>query len=107
MSRAPMTPHRRQVLTLRHRDAAWEAGLDVLFDRDGRSLFYALCLAKEGCGTRAEAFESFEARCEELLLLMREARPEGADDLEARWRTWIADRPGRPEPLHTATSDDR
>jgi hypothetical protein len=107
MPRPTLTPHRRRVLTLRHREAAWQASLDVLFDRDGRSLFYALCLAKEGYGTRTEAFEAFEEHCEELLVLMREARPEEADTLETRWRTWLADRPGRPEPDATEIFEAR
>ena len=106
MPRPPLTPHRRQVLTLRHRQAAWEASLDVLFDRDGLSLFYALCLAKEGCGTRAEAFDAFEERCEALLVLMREARPEEADTLETRWRTWLSGWHGRPDRADTGVSDE-
>ena len=93
MTRPSMTAHRRRVLTHRHRDRVWQASLDVLFDRDGMSLFYLLCLAKEGVWTREEAFTSFEETCEDLLAVMAEARPTEAAEVEAQWRQWFADYP--------------
>jgi hypothetical protein len=88
-----LTAHRRRVLVLRHRQRDWDAALEDLFDKDGRSLFYDLCLARDGYGTRAEAFARFEARCTELLAVMTEARPTEGPEVEARWRIWFDDYP--------------
>lgn len=88
-----LTAHRRRVLVLRHRQRDWDAAFEELFDKAGRSLFYDLCLASEGYGTRAEAFERFETRCTELLAVMTEARPTEGPEVEARWRTWFANYP--------------
>ena len=85
-----ITPHRRRILTLRHRQRTWQQAEDTLFDRDGRGLFYSLCLAKEGVGTDREAFDVFECSSHELLFLMEEARPDEAAGLRARWTQWFA-----------------
>jgi hypothetical protein len=91
----PLSTHRRRILTLRHRDRTWAEAEDRLFDRGGPGLFYALCLAKEGVGTRAEAFADFEASCLELLALMEEARPTCFPELRTRWESWFQDWPRR------------
>jgi len=83
-------PRRRRVLLLRHRDQAWQASLDLIFDRDGRPLTYDLLLARDGYGTRAEAMARFAELCDEELALMREARPTEGAEVTARWEVWFA-----------------
>lgn len=95
MPRAAISPLRRRVLTLRHRDRTWQEAEATLFDRDGRGLFYALCLAREGVGTRAEAHADFEASSRALLAQMIEARPDAGTSLQARWEAWWARTPRR------------
>ena len=94
---SPMSPHRRRVLALRHRQHTWEDALDQLYDRDGRHLSYALCLAKEGVGTWADAFDGFAKSCHDLLGVMAEARPEEAATVTAEWQAWFSSYP-RPRP---------
>jgi len=90
MPRHSLTPHRRHILVLRHRARAWQTARDTLFDADGLGLFYQLCLAKEGYGTRAEAFSSFESTCRVLLDAMCEARPEAGAEISTQWESWFA-----------------
>ena len=90
MTRPALTPARRRVLTLRHRDHCWAEALDTLFDADGMGLFYLLCLAGEGVGTRQQALQQFGEACEELLLAMQEARPEEGRVIRVRWEAWFA-----------------
>ncbi len=91
MPRHSLTPHRRHILVLRHRARAWQAARDTLFDADGLGLFYQLCLAKEGFGTKAEAFSDFESRCRALLDAMCEARPEAGAEVTEQWEPWFMD----------------
>ncbi len=92
MSAIRLTPRQRRILTLRHRDAAWQEALDLLFDKDGKPLTYDLFLVRDGYGTRKEAFDRFEAICNEALELMVEARPSEGAAVAALWRAWFTER---------------
>lgn len=90
MTRPQLTPQRRRLLTLRHRDHAWQDALDRLFDTDGKGLMYGLCLADEGVGDRATVRADFEASSLILLAEMMAARPEEGRATESRWNDWWA-----------------
>lgn len=94
MPQPTFSPHRRRVLTLRHRPAAWQASLDLLFDRDGKPLTYDVLLARDGYGTEAEAYDRFAELCAEELAVMIEARPEEGAAVAAAWAAWFARRQG-------------
>lgn len=88
LPRSELSPRRRQLVALRYRDRDWRQAIDHLFDKDGRSFFYHLCLADEGVGTQEEAIAAFTARCRDLLGVMHEARPAEAPEVAARWDEW-------------------
>lgn len=87
-----LTPRRRRILTLRHRDTVWQESLDLIFDKDGKPLTYDLFLVRDGYGTRQEAFDRFEQICTEELELMVEARPEEGAAAAKEWQAWFANR---------------
>jgi len=95
MKSSSITPRRRRILVLRHREHEWQKSEATLFDNNGPGLFYGLCLAKEGVGTEEEVYADFETSAHALLALMEEARPEQTPALRLRWEAWFAGWPRR------------
>ena len=84
---AAISPLRRRVLTLRHRDRTWQEA-----EATCSTVMAADCSMPSRTGRRGtgRAHADFEASSRALLAQMIEARPDAGTSLQARWEAWWA-----------------